>query len=208
MKEVLIKKVPQGTIMPEILKQVMDLQVQNHYSSKQKAEIKKEGAGIFLFNLKELEEISNQGLMSVALIKEDGIFTQKVVGYAMAVPTNMVIKNSFFNKTFEERCKKFYQEKGLEGDLLITDCFLSKNERVARNSEDFVGNKLIQSLSESIRENYKKAQVFCPIEAISKNYRFYFRKYKLTFGMNPKLIYVNDSECRVVYIGHKELEAV
>lgn len=194
-KNITIGKIPENNVIPEYLHQISNFQIINYFASKNKQQIKEAGAGLFLLNLSELEELNKLGLVSVAIKKEG----KDIVGYGIAIPGNLEIRNLTLNRLKE----KFEIEK--KENCFIVEWFLSEEYKINGNEDG-----LVNSILRTINEKTTGAEIFVPFEAISHKYEEYFKKYELRFNQDPNLILTSDNgyPCRVIYTGHKKLEAV
>ena len=148
---------------------IMALQVENHFVNKGMKDL--EHTGLFLFTQKELEELSERGLVAITTTKENDIYTQGVVGYAVAVPSEMEIKNQLVKKIFQKL--EIEEEK-----FFLVDAFMSSPTKTSGKAL----LRMMKELEESIGTGTK---VFCPIYAGNRHFKRIVKIFDLNFEYGP-----------------------
>ncbi len=149
---------------------IMDLQVENHFVNKGMKDL--EHTGLFLFTSKELEELSKMDLVAVTTTKEGGAYTQKVVGYAVAVPSSMTIKNQLMKKIFQKL------EIIEEENFFVIDAFMSSPTKTS--------GKAFLRMMKKLKGNIKTGtKVFCPIYAGNRHLKKIIEIFDLNFEYGP-----------------------
>lgn len=175
---------------------ILEKQVQNHYVNKGLKE-DPEHTELFLLTPKEVEEIVKQGLVMVATKKEDNIYTQELVGFAIAVPNGLLVKNPILKKIFE----KIGQKEGER--VFIVDAFLEKDGGL-KNIKTML--KMTAQLERRIIESGPTATVYCPIYSANKNFKMIVEMFGLTFEYGPEQT-ISTTEIGVIHLPYKILTA-
>lgn len=148
---------------------IMNLQVENHFINNGMKDL--EHTGLFLFTQKELKELSERGLVAITTTKENGAYTQRVVGYAVAVPSEMEIKNQLVKKIFQKL--KIEEEK-----FFLVDAFMSSPTQTSGKA--FL--RMMKRLEGNIKTGTK---VFCPIYAGNRHFKRIVKIFDLNFEYGP-----------------------
>lgn len=170
---------------------ILEIQVENHFVNKGMKD--PEHTELFLFTPKELREISREGLVSITTTKEDGVYTQKVVGYAVATPSDLAVKNSILSKVF----KKLKEEEKLE-KFFVVDAFMSCSSKTNRG---FI--QMVKKIEGNIGTGTK---VFCPIYSGNKNFLKIIEIFGLQFEYGPEQT-ISTTEIGVIHLPYKILTA-
>lgn len=146
---------------------ILEIQVENHYVNKGMKDI--HHTEVFLLKPKEVEQLAKKGLVAVITKKENGIFTQEVAGYAVAVPSSFNPTNQIMKQIME----KIKIEEG-ENEFFIINAFACQTK-----GREFV--KMIKKLE----KNLGQKRAYAPIHSLNNHLDSLVDLFKLKFEYGP-----------------------
>lgn len=164
---------------------ILEIQIENHYINKGLKDL--DHTEIFLSKPKELAELSKNGLVAVITKKENGVFTQEVAGYAIAVPSSFDPANRVMKKITE---KIKGEEK--ENEFFLIDAFACHS-----NGKEFI------RMMKKLGKNLGNKKVYVPIHSMNENFKKIIEIFGLTFEYGPEQTL--STEVGVIHLPYKLL---